>query len=315
MNSNFRFIQLDEEGYFHFNGVRVVDTEQGQHLLSQLRQEGLRFVTHSDGYDVIVEAFDEPYVVKQVFKKPGQKWKALMPYQFQIDFDLHTLSVDEWDRFHGVATNGVPFILSNSAQHDFFDQLDEFDDDSITADGERILVGPWLIDCQGDSTPDHAEFWSCKYKQEEKPGWELDAPSPPLVNIVPRLKIPKSRIIVLGCGTGNDASFLASQGHLVTAVDISEEAILRAKAKYPETKLLKYIHDDIFNLGQDHFKQYDVVFEHTCYCAVNPSRRNDLVVLWRKLLRETGHLLGVFFTMEKRTGPPFRSDEHTYELQ
>lgn len=39
-------------------------------------------------------------------------------------------------------------------------------------------------------------------------------------------------ILELGCGTGNDASRLAREGYMVTAVDVSAEAIDQARAKF-----------------------------------------------------------------------------------
>ena len=39
-------------------------------------------------------------------------------------------------------------------------------------------------------------------------------------------------ILELGCGTGNDAARLAGEGYLVTAIDLSGEAIGQAKAKF-----------------------------------------------------------------------------------
>jgi SAM-dependent methyltransferase len=39
-------------------------------------------------------------------------------------------------------------------------------------------------------------------------------------------------ILELGCGTGNDAARLAGEGYLVTAIDISGQAIEHAKARF-----------------------------------------------------------------------------------
>jgi hypothetical protein len=55
--------------------------------------------------------------------------------------------------------------------------------------------------------------------------------------------------------------------------------------------------------------QFDLIFEHTCYCAIPPQKRNDLVKVWRRLLTEKGQILGIFFVMPKRTGPPFGGSE------
>ena len=117
------------------------------------------------------------------------------------------------------------------------------------------------------------------------------------------------RIAVLGAGRGHDAAFLAQQGHLVTAIDISPEAIQFSKSIYGSVPNLTFLEADIFNLPSSLKNSFDLVFEHTCYCAIPPSRRNELVKVWRQLLTEDGHVLGVFFAMDKRFGPPFGGSE------
>lgn len=299
-----RYIQIDDEGFFLSQGARITDTAFGNSLLKNLKiDESGKLVTESEGHLVIVEAFDEPLIVKQIHKKEGLVWDILMPYEFTEQFDLKSLSLDEWDRFHGYTSKGVPFVFSRSAQADFFNLLDEFDDTSITIDGEKIETPDWLIENPNVNTTD---FWCDKYTSK-KPGWELDAPSPALPDVLPQLKIPKSRVLILGAGSGNDAAFFANQGHIVTAVDMSPEAAKQAKAKYGDK--FQWIQSDIFHLGDEHYGNYDLIFEHTCYCAITPNRRNELVKKWKQLLAPHGHLLGVFFVMDKRQGPPFGGSE------
>jgi SAM-dependent methyltransferase len=66
---------------------------------------------------------------------------------------------------------------------------------------------------------------------------------------------------------------------------------------------------DIFHLPAEMTGAFDMVFEHTCYCAISPSRRNELVRVWRRVLTEGGHVLGVFFTMDRPNGPPYGGSE------
>lgn len=155
---------------------------------------------------------------------------------------------------------------------------------------------------------DQPEYWSHVYQTEE-PGWELGTHTPILTDVLPQLKIPKSRIICLGAGSANDAAFLARQGHLVTAVDFSHEALDRAKNKYSDVANLWFKQLDVFKIPPEMRGQFDIVFEHTCYCAIRPPRRTELMRQWMTLLAEGGHLLGVFFVREKRDGPPWGGSE------
>jgi SAM-dependent methyltransferase len=134
-------------------------------------------------------------------------------------------------------------------------------------------------------------------------------PHPALPEVLPQLKLSKAKVLVLGAGAGHDAAFLAQAGHLVTAVDISSEAIARAKEQYGKIENLNLLEADAFNLPESWNSRFDLVFEHTCYCAINPERRDELVKAWRKVLMPQGRIFGIFFVNERREGPPFGGSE------
>ncbi|MGZ5279213.1 MAG: class I SAM-dependent methyltransferase [Pseudobdellovibrionaceae bacterium] len=305
MNLPDKYIAIDEEGFPLFGELRVTDPKVGVEILRNLKfAENGAFQTSLNDEDYLVEAFDEPLVAEQVLKlKSG--WRILMPYGLELPFDPTTLSLDEWDRFHGLTLTGVPFVYSRKAQAEFFNLVDEFDDESVTIDDEIIEIPEYY-----KARPDvrNEKYWSQIYQTEE-PRWELNQPAPALIDMLPRLKLPKSRILVLGCGSGNDAAHFAEQGHVVTAIDISPEAIARGKAKYGHLKNITWIEADVFKLGREHDASYDIIFEHTCYCAIDPSKRSALVQTWMRLLIPGGFLFGVFFAMERRTDPPFGGSE------
>lgn len=303
--SSHKSISIDEEGYPLFGEVRVTDEKVGTEIFRNLKfAENGAYATSLQGDETLVEAFDEPYVAAQVLKlKSG--WRILLPYGLELAFDLQTLTVDEWDRFHGIAQNGIPFVLSRKAQAEFFNLVDEFNDDSVTVDDKVIPIPTWLPQ-RPDVTQE--KYWSTVYQTEE-PRWELNEPASALKDMLPRLKLPKSRVLVLGCGSGNDAAFFAEQGHVVTAVDISPEAISRGKKKYSKYENILWVEHDIFKLSSDYDGTFDLIFEHTCFCAIDPAMRNEMVRLWRRLLAPGGFLLGVFFIMARRSDPPFGSTE------
>ena len=300
------FIQIDEDGYFKMETLRVSDVDAGRDWMSKVAMDDRgRALTQINNADVLIEAFDEPYVAVDVTKVTKDLWHITMPYGHSETFPLASLTTDEWDRFHGRTTRGIPFVMSRTAQSRFFNLVDEFEDDAVIVDGERYETKPWL---QENPDTRNDAWWTNVYRTEE-PRWELNAPSHALAKIVPRLKLQKSRILVPGAGSGNDAAWFAEQGHLVTAVDFSEEAIARAQAKYGHLSNLKFMRADVFNLPPTLRNNFDVVFEHTLYCAITPSRRNDLTKVWRQVLTEQGHLMGVFFTMDKQFGPPYGGSE------
>lgn len=268
------------------------------------------FVSELNDDRYVVEAFDHPYVVQQVYKISDEKWELELPYGIKKNLDLTQLTVDEWDRFHGRTTDDIPYVFSRKAQNEFFNLVSEFDDDGFSIGDESYAVKnyyPTREDVRKNN------FWSKIYKEtNHQPGWDLNGPTPILKHIIPQLKIPKSRILVVGCGRGHDAYDLAQRGNVVTAVDFSEEAINEAKRLYPESENLKYLQADIFNLPEKYFGYFDIVFEHTLFCAIDPAKRKDLIKVYKSMLADHGHLLGIFFTIDNMNHPPFGGTEWEY---
>lgn len=299
-----RSLAIDEEGFISLDGARIEDADVGSGLLKNLKKVNEeRFTTEWDGTEVLVEAFDAPLVAKHVSRNEG-RFVLTMPYGFEREFPIESLCVDEWDRFHGVTTDKISFVFSRQAQMEFFDLVDEFDDDSITVDGRQIAVRPFFIE---EANVQEEKFWSDLYNQPQGPGWELGEASRPLIYVLPQLKMTKSRVLVLGCGSGHDAAYLADQGHIVTAVDFSPEAISRAKERYGKIANLEFIEADIFKMNIK--GSFDLIYEHTCFPAIAPHRRRELVEIWKRHLIPGGHLLGIFLILDKRGGPPFGLSE------
>lgn len=303
-----QFIQIDEEGYGLSREVRIQDPLVGQELLQNLKlHQGGTLLSTIGETPVIVEAFDEPYVATQVEWKEEGHWEISLPYNVHFEFSLESLSLDEWDRFHGYTTaNKIPFVMSRKAQASFFNLLEEFGDDFIVFQDKTYQIPLYW---QPHQDIEKEQFWSQIYKTTENPGWNLGEPAEALKDMMPRLKISRSRVLVLGCGEGHDAAFFARAGHVVTAVDISPVALERARSLYGNLPDLHFVQADIFKLPREFDQSFDIVFEHTCFCAINPEKRSDLVKVWNRVLAPGGHLMGVFFTFEKRQGPPYGGTE------
>lgn len=68
------------------------------------------------------------------------------------------------------------------------------------------------------------------------------------------------RAIVVGCGLGDDAEYLAQQGYDVVAFDISETAIAQCRQRFPDSAV-QYQVADLFHLPDDWRNAFDFVFE------------------------------------------------------
>ncbi len=300
-------LQLDDEGFPVSEGVRLEDQGFLNELFSNLMfKDNFTFESKVDGERIFVESFQSTLVAQQVHRE-NNTVSIQLPGQIYHEFDPKTLRLDLYDRYHGITDTGLPFVLSRKAQFELFNIVDDYDDDSIQI-GETKISTPDLFSTSVDVNT--SDFWTQKYiEMDQAPPWELNTVHPMLEKLVPSLKLIRSKVINLGSGSCNDAAFFAENGHLVTAVDFSDEAIANAQKKYGQLENLNVVKEDIFKLPSDFDQSYDLVVEHTCFAAIEPNRRQDLVSIWRKLLRENGHFLGIFFIMPKYVGPPFGTSE------
>ncbi|MBM3279509.1 MAG: methyltransferase domain-containing protein [Candidatus Handelsmanbacteria bacterium] len=154
------------------------------------------------------------------------------------------------------------------------------------------------------ATPGEPAYWQAVYDEGE-PGWDRGAPAPPLERALGEFPLPRTgAALVPGCGFGHEALMLARLGYAVTAVDFAPAAIagLRARAgAMPLTALER----DLFSLGGDFSGGFDLVVEHTCFCAIPIERRGEYAALMAQLLRPEGWLLGLFYETDRGEGPPF----------
>lgn len=156
-----------------------------------------------------------------------------------------------------------------------------------------------------------ATDWNERWKSGDTP-WDKGAPAPPLVEFLATgdtVLHRARRVLVPGCGSGHDVRELARHGIPATGLDISPSAIDHARAQAP-TGDEDYVCGDLFEGGWAGERGFDAVWEHTCFCAIDPTRRTDYARAISRLLPPGGHLAGVFFLTpwdpgETAEGPPF----------
>lgn len=148
--------------------------------------------------------------------------------------------------------------------------------------------------------------WNQRYRSGETP-WEKGEPHPELPFLLSAHRDifeRASRILVPGCGIGHDAALIAGcvTGE-ATGLDLATEAIFQASERYPNLGI-DWQSGDLFKWEG----AYDLVFEHTCFCAIPVESRPDYVAAMSRLIPSGGHLAGIFFLdpdHEGEEGPPF----------
>lgn len=152
-----------------------------------------------------------------------------------------------------------------------------------------------------------AEFWSNRYINHET-GWDEGKPHDCWVKLAESFSEDQKQktALVVGAGRGHDAHFLAPFFKKMIAVDFSPEAQKEFKKTYPDSKVEYHLKDVLQGLDN---LQADVVFEHTCLCAIDYKRRAEYFATLTKLLPKGGIYHAVLFTKanEPKEGntPPF----------
>lgn len=152
-----------------------------------------------------------------------------------------------------------------------------------------------------------------RYETGDTP-WEKGLAAPPLLEVLGKLGLGiwgNGPVLVPGCGHGHDVRPLAAAGLEPVGLDLAPLAIAAAEA-YPKAGEESFELADFLDPEWREGKSYSAIWEHTCFCAIDPSRRDDYAQACADLIRPGGRLIGVFFLTPnepgtENEGPPFNS--------
>ncbi len=154
--------------------------------------------------------------------------------------------------------------------------------------------------------------WEQRYRTGDTP-WEKGAPAPPLLEWIARRGPLRGNILVPGCGSGHDVRAIAtaSQAARVVGMDIAPSAIDQAR-RFSIAGQETYQLANLFDLPAVLIGRFEWVFEHTCFCAIDPQQRPDYVSTIARALLPKGFLLAIFYLnpwdpgeAPEGGGPPF----------
>jgi SAM-dependent methyltransferase len=153
-------------------------------------------------------------------------------------------------------------------------------------------------------TTTEADAWQQRYDTADTP-WDLGAPAPALLAWLATNPGAGRRALVPGCGRGHDAVALAAAGWDVVAVDFAASAVEEARATAARAgHPIAVLQADLFALTPSAVGTFDLWFEHTCFCAIEPADRGRYAAQAASLVRPGGRLVGVFYAHGKPGGPP-----------
>lgn len=153
--------------------------------------------------------------------------------------------------------------------------------------------------------------WESRYQSGDTP-WEKGVQHPTLPLFLRQSPL-HGRVLVPGCGSGADVRAIAEAMKAdktgeVFGLDCAPSAVARAHA-IPRIGQESYIQGDLFALPAEWEGSFDAVWEHTCFCAIDPASRGDYARAVAKALRTGGILAAIFFLDPGldpgESGPPY----------
>ncbi len=146
--------------------------------------------------------------------------------------------------------------------------------------------------------------WEQRYQTQDMP-WEKGEPSPGLVDFLSSHRdLPGETVCVPGCGTGHDVREWSKAGFRAYGYDIAPSAIEISEERTRTARLDARFRRADFLRDEPPF-QFDWLFEHTLFCAIEPSERDLYVKAALRWLKPDGHFLAVNYLIPDKDGPPF----------
>jgi cyclopropane fatty-acyl-phospholipid synthase-like methyltransferase len=145
-----------------------------------------------------------------------------------------------------------------------------------------------------------------------KAPWDIPKPQTPLVAAADQVRSP---VLDAGCGSGENALFLAARGHRVTGIDFVEEAIRRARAKAADRGLaVEFLVKDATTLG-DWRQQFASVIDSGLFHVFSDADRRRYVAGLARVLEPSGRLFLMCFSDQEpgTEGPRRVSRQELYD--
>ena len=145
----------------------------------------------------------------------------------------------------------------------------------------------------GEPTAWFEELYAAGRRREIDMPWDRPSPLPLLQDWLQLQAAGDNRsAVVVGCGLGIDAEYIAANGFQTTAFDISETAIRTAKERYPNSPV-SHCNADLLSVPSAWLRAFDLVVEIINIQALPLTLRPRAVAAVASLVAAGGTLLAV----------------------
>jgi len=153
--------------------------------------------------------------------------------------------------------------------------------------------------------------WDSRYRGSSRPPWDKGFASSHLKAAVEGGHVKPGRAVVLGCGTGSNAIYLAKKGFDVTAIDIAPTALNLAEQKAKKANVkVRWLLADVLAPPVD-LAPFDFIFDRGCYHGVRRGNAQGYIRAAKQLSRRGTQVLIIAGNAneERHYGPPRVKEE------
>jgi SAM-dependent methyltransferase len=165
--------------------------------------------------------------------------------------------------------------------------------DKRTWDEEADRLAAQAI-ASGNPTAWFDELYTAGADGEVGMPWDRTAPHPLIADWAAGVDGTGRKAIVVGCGLGADAEFLARLGYATTAFDIAPTAVRVARDRHPHSTV-DYRVADLLALPESWVHGFDLVVDVFTVQALPDPPRRDAIVNVGRLVAPGGSLVIVAF--------------------
>jgi SAM-dependent methyltransferase len=159
----------------------------------------------------------------------------------------------------------------------------------------------------GDPTGWFERLYAAAEAGETAVPWDRRAPNPFLTQWASQRGLAGTGALVVGCGLGDDAEFIAGLGFQTVAFDISPSAIAAARRRYPGSPV-QYVVANLLDPPREWQHAFDLVVESLTLQALPDPPRRTAIARLGDLVAPAGTLIVIARAREPgqmAQGPPW----------
>jgi cyclopropane fatty-acyl-phospholipid synthase-like methyltransferase len=154
------------------------------------------------------------------------------------------------------------------------------------------------------------------FYRTQTPPWVIDRPQPSLVDIEAEGLLHGRSVLDVGCGTGDNAIYLAQKQFHVVGIDAAQSAIKIAKQRAQEASIAADFHVlDVFAVAKLQ-QSFDTVVDFGLFHQFSGHQRNQYIDCLASVLKPNGILILQCFSDQepsREVGPQRLSQQDIYD--